>query len=278
MKTRRLRPGRRLVFEQLEGRALMTASGFDLLHHTIRGLRAQIQIPGIAGASAGKAAVINAILGGAGHEFVILAQKEVPNILAVAARFSSGRPQQFTVPGIVAKTPNLQSGYTGQPHDVLALTMGGAVLLKKKTIELAAIARGPYTTTPFPSVLVFALDRGAGSSLGPRFAARPAITPDALVTVNVGPNGHGNSAIITDLTTGLTQPLSPSHIQVRGPVVRVLLSANQVPSMGFTLSKYKFSLYTQLTPSSGFAETGSFLPEAAMIPIGVLPTVAPPIF
>jgi hypothetical protein len=267
-----------LVFEQLEGRALLTAIGPDSPHRKIPGLQSQLQFPGTAGVAAGKAAVTNAIFGGAGHEFVILAQKEVPNILAVAARFSSSRPQQFTVPGIVAKTPNLQSGYTGQPHDVLSLTLGGAVLLKKKTIELAAIARGPYTTTAFPSVLVFALDRGAGSSLGPQFAERPAITPDALVTVSVGANGRGNSAIITDLTTGISQPLSPSRIQVRGPVARVLLSANQVPSKGFALAKYKFAIYTALHPGSSFSETGSVLPEASMIPIGVLPTVAPPAF
>ena len=78
---------------------------------------------------------------------------------AVVAEFGSPGSHQFTVPGIVVKTPDLQPGYTGLPHDVLFLNVGGAVLLKRKQIELAVIARGPYTTTPFSSEVVFALNR-----------------------------------------------------------------------------------------------------------------------
>jgi hypothetical protein len=264
-------------FEPLEGRALLSTIGVEPPHRAGAAILARLPAAKIADASgAGETAILNAILGGAGHEFVSLAEKEVHNILAVAAEFGAGGPHQFTVPGIVAKTPNLQSGYTGLPHDVLALTVGGAILLKGKKIELAAIARGPYTTTPFSSEVVFALNRGAGAQLGPEFAGRPGITPDALVTVTVGPYGQHNSATVTDLTTGVTEPLNPSLIRVAGPTVRVLVSASQVPSKGFALSHYKFAVYSQLQPNSDFASTGSFVPEDSMIPIGVLTNVAPP--
>jgi hypothetical protein len=278
MKSGRRRVSRNLAVELLEGRALLSVTWMESLHQRPGpAILARLHAPKINEAAAGKAAILNAILGGAGHEFVTLAQKEVRNILAIAAEFGSSAPHQFTVPGIVAKTPNLQSGYTGLPHDVLFLTVGGAILLKRKEIELAAIARGPFTTTPFSSEIVFAINRGAGASLGPVFPQRPGITPDALVTVTVGPNGHNNSATVTDLTSGMTVPLNPSLIQVKGPVVRLLVSASQLPSKGFALNKYKFAVYSQLEPNAGFDLTGSFVPEDSMIPIGVLTNVAPPV-
>ena len=219
---------------------------------------------------------MNAIFGGAGHEFVTLAQKEVRNISAVASGFESGRINQFTAPGLVFKIANWQSGYTGFPHDPQSLTVAGAVLLKHQQIELAAIVRGPFTTYPGTTYVVFALNRGAGAQLGPVFPERPALTPDALVTVKVGPDGLNNSATITDLTTGTSEPLSPTVIQVKGPVVRLLVPASQLPSKGFSLARYTFAAYTQLVQNGGYPQTGSFVPENSMIPNGVLASVAPP--
>jgi hypothetical protein len=276
MKTCRQKPRRLLAFESLEGRALMSVAGPELPHREAAAILARVHVPKIGGSSAGKNAILNAIFGGAGNEFVKLALKEVKNIPAAIALFGSPGTHQFTVPGLVVKTPNLQPGYTGLPHDVLFLNVGGAILLKRKQIELAAIARGPYSTTPFSSEVVFALNRGAGARLGTIFPERPGITPDALVTVTVGPNGQNNSATVTDLTTGMTVPLSPSLIQVRGPVVRVLVSANQLPSKGFALKDYQFAVYSQLSLNADFASSGSFVPENSMIPIGVLTNVNPP--
>ncbi len=276
MKTYRHKPLRPLGFESLEGRALMSVASLELPRREAAAILAPVDVPNIGGSAAGKNAILNAILGGAGNEFVKLAQKEVKNILAVIALFGSPGTHQFTVPGMVVKTPNLQPGYTGLPHDVLFLNVGGAILLKRKQIELAAIARGPYSTTPFSSEVVFALNRGAGARLGPIFPERPGITPDALVTVTVGPNGQNNSATVTDLTTGMTVPLSPSLIQVKGPVVRLLISANQLPSEGFALKNYQFAVYSQLSLNADYASTGSFVPEDSMIPIGVLTNVNPP--
>jgi hypothetical protein len=259
-----------LGFEPLEGRTLLSVAGLKPPHDSGAAILARIRHePKLSLKGAGESAIINALLGGAGHEFTTLALKEVKNPLGVAAGFSSGAITQYTVPGIVVKQINLQSGYTGAPHDVLALNVGAAVALKGKKIELGAIVRGPFTTTPFASTVVFAINRGAGSRLGPYFSGRPGITPDALVAVSVGPDGQGNSATITDLTTGVTQSIASPVIGVAGPTVRILLNTSQLPSEGFSLKHYTFAVWTETQPNAPFNDVGSFVPEDSMIPIGV---------
>jgi hypothetical protein len=223
---------------------------------------------------------LNALAGGPGHEFTTLIRKQrsMQQILAIVGGFRSGAMTEYQLPGAVFKIANLQHGYTGLPHDPLSLTVGGAVLLKGRKIELGAIVRGPFVTYPGTTYIVFGIDRGAGSRLGPVFPSRPGITPDALVTVTVGPYGRSNSATITDLTTGQTQALDPSHIQVRGPVVRLLVSAGQLPSEGVPLNKYRFAVWTRIAETGGIENVGSFAPENAMVPLGVETNVAPPRF
>lgn len=268
---------RRLKFqvETLEGRALLSGAGVERPHGHGAAILARLEGPQFSINAAGKSAVINAMLGGAGHEFVALAEKEVKNPLAVAEGLTDHTITQYTVPGIVVKQINLQSGYTGLPHDVLALNIGGAVVLKKNKIELGAIVRGPFTTTPFGTDIVFAINRGAGGRLGPYYPSRPGITPDALVTVSVGPYGQGNSATITDLTTGMTQPIRSPVISVKGPTVRILLDANQLPSEGFRLKQYTFAVWTATQPNAPIQDVGSFVPEDSMIPIGIETNVSP---
>jgi len=53
-------------------------------------------------------------------------------------------------------------------------------VFKGNVLELAAVFRGEFRN-PDASEYVFALDRGSGARLGPTFASRPGITPDALV-------------------------------------------------------------------------------------------------
>ena len=266
---------KQLGFEPLEGRALMSVAGVKPPHESAGAALVRLHEPKLSLGGVGASAIINALLGGAGHEFTTLALKEVKNPLGVAAGFSDGSITQYSVPGIVVKQINLQSGYTGLPHDVLALNVGGAVALKGKTIELGAIVRGPFTTTPFASTVVFAINRGAGSRLGPYFAGRPGITPDALVAVTVGPYGQGNSATITDLTTGMTQSIASPVIRVAGPTVRILLNTSQLPSEGFALKHYTFAVWTETQPNAPFQDVGSFVPEDSMIPIGVETNVKP---
>jgi hypothetical protein len=269
MRSYRKARNRNLGFDRLEGKALMSVAGAKPLHQPVAAVFARPHGPKITDASPGQTAFLNAIFGGAGHEFVALAQKEVKNLIGVIAGFESGAIRQYNIPGLAIKSPpNLQSGYTGLPHDALALQAAGAVLLKAKKIELAAVVRGPFTTTPFGTSIVFAINRGAGSQVGPAFASRPGITPDALVTVNVGPDGKNNSATITDLTTGSTVPIS-ARISVAGPTVRILLPASSLPSTGFKIQKYKFAVWTESAPNSPIEAVGSFIPEGSMIPIGV---------
>jgi len=265
-----------LGFEALECRALLSVSGIRAPRVSGAALLARVDAPKITDASPGQTAILNAIFGGAGHEFVTLAQHEVHNISSVVNGFRTGAIIQYTVAGLVFKTTNWQTGYTGFRHDPLSLTVGGGVLLKGKKIELAAIVRGPFTTYPGTTYIVFAINRGAGSKLGPAFASRPGITPDALVTVTVGPFGQSNSATITDLTTGSTQPLNPPEIQVAGPVVRLLVSTSQLPSKGLPVSKYQFVVWTETQLDAGYQDVGSFAPEGSMIPLGVETNIKPP--
>jgi hypothetical protein len=264
-----------LRVESLEGRALLSGLGIDRPPGAGAATLARLHEPKLSFNAAGESAVLKALLGGAGHEFLALALKEVKNPLGVVAGISSGTLTQYDVPGLAIKQINLQSGYTGLPHDALALNIGGAVVLKGKKIELGAIVRGPFTTTPFGTDVVFAINRGAGARLGPYYASRPGITPDALVTVAVGPNGQGNSATYTDLTTGTTQPISSPVISVSGPTVRILLNTSQLPSEGFALKHYTFAVWTETQPNAPIQDVGSFVPEDSMIPIGVETTVKP---
>ena len=105
--------------------------------------------------------------------------------------------------------------------------------------------------------------------LGPYFASRSGITPDALVAVTVGPYGRNNSATITDLTTGTTQPIASPDISVAGPTVRILLDTSQLPSEGFKLSRYTFAVWTETQPNAPIQDVGSFVPEDSMVLIGV---------
>jgi hypothetical protein len=261
--------------EALEGRALLSGYGLSRTHGREAATLAHLQRTELSFDSAGRSTVINALLGGAGHEFVALALKEVKNPLGVAMGFANHTISQYTVAGIVVKQINLQSGYTGLPHDILALNIGGAVVLKKNKIELGAIVRGPFTTTPFGTNIVFAINRGAGGRLGPYYPSRPGITPDALVTVSVGPNGRNNSATITDLTTGTTQPINSPDISVAGPTVRILLDTSQLPSEGFPLKRYTFAVWTATQINAPIQDVGSFVPEDSMVPIGMETNVRP---
>jgi hypothetical protein len=269
---------RQLGFESLEGKVLLSGVGSQVPVKSAGALLARVHAVPFINADSGEAAILSAISGGAGHEFVTLIRKQLsfPAILSVEAAFASGAITEYRLKGAAFKITNLQHEYAGLPHDPLSLTVGGGVLLKRKTIEFGAIVRGPFTTYPGTTYIVFAIDRGAGPRLGPAFASRPAITPDTLVTVRVGPFGQSNSATVTDLATGQTQPLDPSRIRVNGPVVRLLIPTADLPSQGLPVSKYRFAIWTRSQLTGGIENVGSFLPENSMIPLGAETNVPPP--
>jgi hypothetical protein len=258
-----------LGFEPLEQRALLSVAGSEPVHAKPTAIFARLDERRITDSSIGETAILSTLVGGnPGHEFAALIEKEVKNLFGVIGKFESGL-SAYSIPGFTVKSPpNLQPGYTGLPHDSYALQAGGAILLKGKKLEFGAIVRGPFTTTPFATDIVFAINRGAGARIGPAFASRPGITPDALVTVTVGPYGQGNSANLTDLTTGTTTPISVP-ISVAGPTVRILLNQSQLPSEGFSVKKYQFAIWTEGEANAPIQDVGSFIPENSMIPIGV---------
>lgn len=266
----------RFEVAELEGRVLLSHMPITALAHPTAELAHRHHGDFIKTNPAGVAAILAALNGGAGHEFVTLIHKEVHNLGGVIMGFETGRITQYTIPGFAAKIPNLQPDYTGPAFDRMALTESGAVLLKGGIFELASISRGAFFASDVTSTVVFGLNRGMGASLGPAFSQRPGITPDMEVTVTVTPNAQSYSGTITDLVTGATSSLSASQIQVDGPVVRVFLNLSQVPSEGFAIPHYQFGAWTSLVPSTGISSVGSFTPEDTMIPIGVLASIKAP--
>ncbi len=100
------------------------------------------------------------------------------------------------------------------------------------------------------------------------------MTPDALVTITVGPYGSTATGTITDLATHSTQAISSSNIRIQGPVVRVFLNTSQLPSRGWPIQKYRFAFWTQTQPGNNLSTVASFAPRFSMIPIAVLKSVA----
>ena len=218
-------------------------------------------------------AIMSALNGGVGREWVSLIRSEVRNPTSVIAGFVSGRYTSYSIPGLTARTPGVQSQFIGQPYDQLLPTLAGASVFKGNVLELAAIMRGPFHD-PDTSYYVFALNRGAGARLGATFASRPGITPDALVTLTVGPFGSSATGMITDLATGSSQSIAPSNIVIKGSTLRVFLKTSQFPSQGWKLQKYRFAFWTQTQPGNDFTNVPSLAPDSSMIPIAVLKNIS----
>lgn len=259
-------------FERLESRALLNAAGLKPPHSPAAALVAQHPVTKIVTNPGAVQAIIRAIYGGAGHEWVALVESEKGRITTERV----GSTVELSAPGgVVEVPPYLLPTYTGNVHDRVAPQAAGAVVLKKNQIELAAIMRGPFTNYDGTDYVVFGINRGAGNSLTPILPGTPWIKADALVTLAIGPNGSTYSGTITNRITGATQTINPRNIQVEASVVRVLLSPGQLPSEGLSLGHYQFAVWTetQLNPSIG--ELASIVPQTRMIPIGVETNVSP---
>ncbi len=254
----------------LEGRALMGGTGtFDLGALVSKAMPRLVLPSGVRYDPEGAAAVINALNGGAGNEFVTLVKRQVPNYRSIINQFILGQRTSFNTPGGAAKISNWQPLYTGQRFDHLTATLAGAIVLPNKKLELAGVMRGKFDEA-VPSQVVFGINRGAGAAHGPIFGSQPSLTPDALVTVNVGPFGKNNSATVTDLRTGAVKSVSAKDLMVKGSVVRVYVDLKALPSTGASLSDYTFAMWTKGAFGGGIENVGSFVPDGTMIPIGFL--------
>lgn len=216
----------------------------------------------------GVAAVMRALNGGPGSEFADLVRRQVPNYQTIINQFISGQRRTFNMPGGAAKIATWQPLYTGTRYDHLTATLAGAIILPNNRLELGGVMRGKFDEAE-PSQVVFGINRGAGARLGPLFASQPNLTPDALVTVNVGPYGRGNSATVTDLHTGSVRQVPAKDLLVQGSVVRVYVDLRWLPSTGAAARDYRFAMWTRASASGGIENVGSFVPDGTMIQVGV---------
>ena len=259
--------------ETLEGRTLLNASQLARIaaaHPAAVGMLNASVIKTDPGAAA---AITSALRGGIGSEWANLIRREVRNPLAVIRAFSTNKATTYTVNGLTFRTPAAQPAFTGRAYDQLLPTAAGAAVFKGNVFELAAVMRGEFRN-PETSYYVFALDRGAGARLGPTFASRPGITPDALVTITVGPYGSSPSGTIRDLSDGSIQSINPASIKIQGATLRVFLTTGQVPSRGAPLAQYRFAMWTQTQPGTDIANVAGFAPDSTMARIAVLKNVA----
>jgi hypothetical protein len=251
--------------ETLEGRALL--SGLNIPASLQSALSQGVGSGAIKTSPAGVSAIKRALGGGTGSEFVNLVRHEVKNPSALLGQFESGATTTASIRGAAARKATILSTFTGSHYDYQAIVATGAIQLPSQDLEIGAILRGPNRSTA-PAYYVFGIDRGSGASVGPYFAARPEITPDALVTITAAPNNTSVSGTVTDLTSGAVTNLSPTAIQAKGSTLRVFVPDSDLPSNGFSPSQYRFAFWTQSQPGNNINNVGSFLPESTTIPVG----------
>lgn len=246
----------RPALEALEGRQVLSHAAIP--HVAALGLPFDLgKIPTGNTTPGERAALLDALRGGAGREFVTLARREVKNIPLVMAAFSAGLIREYSVPGLAFKLPKLQERYAGPKFDQLNVIAAGAVIANKNRLVLGAILRGPIDI-PVPSTYVFGFDRGSGRAVAP-FANRPGIHFDATVTVTV--NGRVVSGVVTDLITGAVTPLDPRGIKVRGATLQVNLSPRLLAGAGGPLQNATFAFWTLDATLPGVEHVGSFAPD-----------------
>ena len=251
------RPKAAPAVEALEGRALLSVA--------VLGVRPAAAIVANQDDGSGRDAILSALRGGPGSEFVTLIRRQVPNFRRVIAEFASGARTEISVRGAAAKVPQFRPGYTGPRIDQLNPTVAGAVQLNRRRLELGAIVRGPIDL-PTSSTYVWGINRGGAAPIGP-FEGLPDIRFDAVVAVTRDATGITGS--VRDLNTGTVTPLQPSDIRIQGPTIRVLLNPALLPSTGPPLRSFRFAFWTQSGPG-GLETIGGFVPSTASIPIGSL--------
>lgn len=256
-----MRPHRRktlLVVEPLEGRYLQASLSIRPPRVAIRGNPSD---------GSGVQAILAALNGGAGSEFVTLIRRGFPNVGAVVRQFMLGQRTSATVKGFSVRVPKLQPAYAGPQLDQFNPTAAGAVLLRDGRLELAAIMRGPIDL-PVETTYVWGIDRGSRLS-DPEGFGMPSLRYDATVTVTRV--GSTISGTIRDRITGNVTSFSPDAVKIEGPTIRVFLSkpSELLSSTGVALSRYRFAFWTR-SGDGGLSNVGGFVPLSQSVPIGVL--------
>jgi hypothetical protein len=115
---------------------------------------------GIKTVPAGVQAILSALNGGAGSEFVKLIRKQIPNPLVLVRQFETGARTEAYVHGIAVRMATILSTFTGSHYDYQATVAAGVVLVKKNILEMGAILRGPNRSLA-PAYYVWGIDRAA---------------------------------------------------------------------------------------------------------------------
>ncbi len=287
----RVARGRRLgpSVEGLESRTLLSAAWPQLLSRVnlppalVRGigdrLAAQvklpaglpggIKIPGLKTDPAAVAIIRDALLGrGPAAEFGALIRGQLGNATKLIADFASGKTKEYVGPGIVVRLPQVQEHFTGRHFDHVKATAAGVVLQRDGVLQMGVVVQGPFDEAE-SSQVIFGIDRGSGSKMGPLYSQRPQIKPDALVEVTIGPKGKTWSGQIRDLTDGKVTKLDPAKIRVVGATVRVFVDSKLLPTKGKAVKSYRFAAWTRQGTTGGIETIGNFAPDKSMAPIGV---------
>src|SRR5262245_24689538 len=100
-----------LVVETLEGRALWRGLAPANVMRQRAAIVGKIRAGSIQTDPAGVSAIMNALRGGLGSEWVALIRSQVRNVGSVINGFVSGRYSTYSIPGLTVKTPNVQPGF-----------------------------------------------------------------------------------------------------------------------------------------------------------------------
>jgi hypothetical protein len=172
--------------------------------------------------------------------------------------------------GIGLKIPRFYAWYHGQKIAELngasvqaGLSPDGSQLLLSG--QMAGII--PHTTAPGTSdFFVFAINRGGAKAPGP-FPGRPNVTFDAVVGVEITPNGILGAVV--DLNTGKMTPIPRGNITLVQFTLHVIVPTSTLPSTGAASpTGYTVDLYTSNgSPTLGFQHIASFTPEFRGVPV-----------
>ncbi len=246
-------------FESIESRLVPASIG------PLARLHAAAALAPRAFPSDGATAILSALNGGLGSEFVQNLRRQIGNPLRLIGEFASGARNAFATRGFAALTHTTLSTYTGGHADAILPRVAGAVVLPTGRISLGAIMRGPMDELNEGARYVWALDLGRGATQ--QFAEYPGIRADTIVRVDIGQDRRP-TLTIDNLVNGTSRTLSPSLVKIVGPTIRLRLSAADLGTTTRALGKAKFAFWVHEHPG-GLETVPNFLPPRS-VPVGSL--------
>lgn len=210
-------------------------------------------------------AILSALNGGLGSEFVQSLRRQVGNPLRIIGEFARGQRTSFATRGFAALTHTTLPTYTGGFADAILPRVAGAVALPTNRISLGAIMRGPMDELNEGARYVWALDLGRGARTV--FDEYPGIRADTIVRVDIGQDRRP-TLTVDDLVGGTSRTLDPARVRIAGPTIRLRLAATDLPSGSAPLSRAKFAFWVHERPG-GLETVPNFLPTRS-VPVGTI--------